>query len=209
MQRKRFRRVTAAVVALIATMLSLTSCAGLAMFGDSVNRAFNGMPATVEFYAKDGHVMASAHGTSIRVTRDERFDTNDSEGVSKNDSSVLLISIGNSHIQHVGSTVVLAQDGLLNIADGIPEKEFNIENTQRGTPWANTLREKFRNLWQGKAKTIIIRSQDDVPIAIYAGNEVEVAATDVPKSTLYRIDGKYLFVYRASITTPDSDLMDR
>ena len=48
-----------------------------------------------------------------------------------------------------------------------------------------------------------------MPIAIYAGNQVEVAATDVPKSTLYRIDGKYLFVYRASITTPDSDLLDR
>ena len=209
MPRKRFHRIIAAIVVLIATVLTLSSCAGMGMFGDSVNRAFNGMPATVKFYAKDGHVMASAHGTSIRVTRDERFDTSDSEGVSKNDSSVLLISIGNSHIQHVGSTVVLAQDGLLNIADGIPEEEFNIENTKRGTPWANTLREKFQNLWAGKAKTIIIRSQDDVPIAIYAGNQVEVAATDVPRSTLYRIDGKYLFVYRANITTPDSDLLDQ
>ena len=209
MPRKRFHRIIAAIVVLIATVLTLSSSAGMGMSGASVTGAFKAMPATVKFSAKAGHVMASAHGTSIRVTRDERFDTSDSEGVSKNDSSVLLISIGNSHIQHVGSTVVLAQDGLLNIADGIPEEEFNTENTKRGTPWANTLREKFQNLWAGKAKTIIIRSQDDVPIAIYAGNQVEVSATDVPKSTLYRIDGKYLFVYRASITTPDSDLLDR
>lgn len=201
----RSRRLLAAFSALVAAML-LSSCSGLAMFGDSVNRAFNGMPATAQFFAKDGHVMMTVKGTSLRVARDDRFDTSNSDGTSKNDSSVLMISIGNSHVSHVGSTMVMAQDGLVKVSDKIPDGQFDITSTQRGTPWLNDLREKYQNLWQGKSKTIIIRSQDDMPIAIYAGNEVEIAATDVPKSTLYRIDGKYLFVYRANLTSCDNDI---
>lgn len=202
--RTRRRSLAALFVALVSALL-LSGCAGLAMFGDSVNRAFNGMPATAQFYAKDGHTMMTIQGTSLRVARDDRFDTT-TDGMSNNDSSVLLISVGNSHVSHVGSTMVMAQDGLVKVSDKIPDGAFDITSTKPGTPWLNDLREKYQNLWQGKSKTIIIRSQDDMPIAIYAGNQVEIAATDVPKSTLYRIDGKYLFVYRANLTSCDNDI---
>ena len=64
-----------------------------------------------------------------------------------------------------------------------------------------------RNLWAGKAKTIMVRSQDGTPVAVYVGNEVEILATDVPKSTWFRVDGKYLFVYRADYTVYDNELL--
>lgn len=57
------------------------------------------------------------------------------------------------------------------------------DSAEDGTPWRNNLREYNQNLWQGKAKTILIRSQDGTPVAIYAQNEVEIFGTDVPKST--------------------------
>ncbi len=186
--------------------LFLSSCAGMAAFGEEVNRAFNGVPATMTTYAQDGRQIDRIKGESFKVSRDDRFDTTDSEGASKNDSSVLLISLGDSHISHVGSSMVLAQDGLTEVT---PEggTQVMLENTESGTPVINSFFERHQNLWKGKSKTIMIRSQDGLPIAVYAGDNVEVFPTDVPKSTWVRIDGKYLLVYRCDYTLIDNDLL--
>lgn len=76
-------------------------------------------------------------------------------------------------------------------------------------PWLNDIRERFQNLWKGKAKTIMIRSQNGTPLAVYAGDAVEIFATDMPKTTVFRVDGQYLLVYRADYTAYDSDLLGR
>jgi len=199
------RRRTSAVLATVLTVFILAGCAGLSAFGEEINRAFNGVSATMTTYNEDGELIDKVHGTSFRITRDTRFDTSNSDGTSKNDSSVLMISLGDNHISHVGSTLVLAQDGLTAVADAETNVEFS--NNEPGTPWLNNLFEYHRNLWQGKGKTILIRSQNGTPIAVYAGSEVEILATDVPKSTWFRVDGKYLFVYRADYTVYDNDLL--
>jgi len=199
------RRRTSAVLATVLTVFILAGCAGLSAFGEEINRAFNGVSATMTTYNEDGELIDKVHGTSFRITRDTRFDTSNSDGTSKNDSSVLMISLGDNHISHVGSTLVLAQDGLTAVADAEASVEFS--NNEPGTPWLNNLFEYHRNLWQGKGKTILIRSQNGTPIAVYAGSEVEILATDVPKSTWFRVDGKYLFVYRADYTVYDNDLL--
>lgn len=157
-------------------------------------------------YTSDGHQIDKVQGSSFEVERDTRFDTTDSEGNSNQDSSVLLISLGASHISHVGSSMILAQDGLTDLTPSITNK-VSITNTAPGTPWLNNLLEYNRNLWQGKGKTILVRSQFGYPIAVYAGNEVEILPTDVPKSTWFRVDGKYLFVYRSDYTVYDNDLL--
>lgn len=195
--------VRAAIVFLLATMLA--GCpAGIGAFGDSLTRAFNGVPATLTTYTQGGVLVDEVHGSSFRVSRDDRFDTSNSDGTSKQDSSVLMISLGNSHISHVGSTLILAQDGLKPVqAPGT----LRFDNVDPGTPWLNDLKERFRNVWAGKAKTIVIRSQDGTPISVFTGNQVEIKSTDVPKSTWFRVDGKYLFVYRADYTVVDSDLI--
>ena len=55
----------------------------------------------------------------------------------------------------------------------------------------------------------MIRSQDGTPIAVFAGDNVEVFATDVPKSTWFRVDGKLLLVYRCDYTTYDTALLGK
>lgn len=102
--------------------------------------------------------------------------------------------------------MILAQEGLTDVTENSAATVL-LENSQPGIPILNNFIEKHRNLWQGKSKTIMIRSQDGTPIAVYAGNQVEIFATDVPKSTWFRIDGKYLLVYRADYTTYDNDLL--
>lgn len=198
-RRRRYGFV--AIVAILA--LALSSCAAFGRFGDQLSQAFNGQSATVRTFGTDGELIDEVRGTSIRISRDDRFDTSAED----KDSSVLLISIGDKHMGHVGSTLILAQDGLTEVAS--PGK-IKITNNQSGTPWLNDLIERWRNNTSGgKAKIVLIRSQLDRPIAVYAGDQVEKVKTDTPKSTWYRIDGKNLVVYRANVTDYDTDLLTR
>ena len=200
------KKLGVCLVAVILTV-TLTSCAGAVAFGEKLNRAFKGVPATWVSYDQQGRVIDEIHGVSFRVSRDTRFDTPNvkSDGTTENvPGEVLLISVGKSHISHVGSSACLVQDGVVKVGD---TKNFNFESVEPGIPFLNDFIEKHRNLWQGKSKTIVIRSQDGLPIAVYAGTTVEVFATDVPKSTWFRVDGKYLWCYRVDYTMVDNELL--
>lgn len=97
-----------------------------------------------------------------------------------------------------------AEDGVTAVAGA--DTTVSVTSTEQGTPWLNNLIEYNRNLWQGKAKTILVRSQDGKPIAVYAANEVEIFGTGVPKSTMLRLDGKRPFIYRADYSIYDTEL---
>lgn len=202
---KKTRAVAAVVAA--ASVVGLSSCAGLSAFGEELSRAYKGVPATLTTYDQAGQAIDQVKGTSFQVSRDTRFDvtTVDSEGkASTKPGSVILFSLGTRTISHVGSSACLAQDGIEPIANA---GQLKAVSTEEGTPILNVFRERFQNLWQGRAKTIMIRSQDGQPILVYAGNTVEVFATDVPQSTWFRVDGKYLWCYRVDYTTYDTSLL--
>jgi len=200
MKNRPARVLLVGVVSLVALTL-----AGCGMFGDKFSQAFNGYSATMNTYTQQGAQVDNIHGTSFHVDRDTDFDSSGSDG-SNADSEVLLISLGDSHIHHVGSSMILAQDGLVDITAQLPPS-FQFSNSKPGTPWLNDLRYNFNRYWVGTSKTIMIRSQDGTPIKIYGGNDVQVLATRVPKSTWFRIDGKTLFVYRCDYTVVDNNLL--
>lgn len=191
---------------LLLCSLILSSCAALEAFGDELTRAFKGVPASMRTYTQEGQLVDEVHGKSFRISRDERFDSEASDGSSNKDSSVLLISLGDNHVSHVGSSMILAQDGLVDISEEFGDK-VSFKNHDPGMPWLNDLLEYSRNLMKGKGKTILIRSQDGTPIAVYQGEQVEIRETDVPKSTWFEVDHKYLFVYRTDYTVYDNELL--
>lgn len=206
--RTTFRSARLTLAACVVVIMTVTSgCAVFGAVGDSFDQAFNGMSATMSTYTQQGQLVDKVQSTSFRMTRDDTFDSVNSDGTSNSDSSVLLISIGSSNISHVGSSMVLAEHGLNDIAAQFGTATVSLNNTQPGTPWLNDLIQKHRNLWAGKARTIMIRSQDGTPIAVFAGNKVETFATDVPKSTWFRVDDKNLLVYRADYTVYDTNLL--
>lgn len=192
-----------AVVALV-----LSGCASGAMSFEDFNRSWNGISATITTYDQDGQLLDKIQGQSLQVELDKRFTvtstTSDGEIIST-PGDVLLISIGDKSISHVGSTMIWEEEGLKPIAGA--NGTVSITNTDEGVPWLNNLLEYNQNLWQGSAKTILIRSQNGDPIAVYAANEVEIVGTSVPKSTMFRLDGKRLFVYRADYTVYDTALL--
>lgn len=184
----------------------LSGCAFIDAWGESFNREWRGVTAVMTTWNEEGLLIDRIEGHSFQVSRDTRFDTNSSDGTSNKDSSVLLISLGDNHVSHVGSSMILEERGLNNILTETNTR-VDISDTEPGIPWLNDFIEVNRNMWQGKAKTLMIRSQDGTPIAVYSGNEVEIFSTDVPKSTWFRVDGKMLLVYRVDYTIVDTDLL--
>lgn len=200
-------RALAFSLVIAAVALSASGCAWFDKEVDNFVSLMKGRSATIITYNVFGNKLDSVHGSAINISRDTTFDSYDSQGKSNADSSVLRISIGNSHMQHVGSTLLMIEDGVINVSDQLP-KTVTIENNERGIPFLNNIFQQFRNVWQGKSRTVIVRSQNGSPIAIFAGNQVEYFATDVPKSTLLRIDGKYLLIYRSDYTIYDNALLN-
>lgn len=200
-------------VALVSAAALAAGCALFESAGDDFEQSWKGMAATMRTYNEDGVLIDQVRGSSFRVSRDDRFDSPNDDGTDKNDSQVLLISLGNSHISHVGSTMILAEDGIVDVSGSIPAS-VDLENFTPGTPWLNDLIEKHRNLWRGKAKTLMVRSQNGSPIAIFAADRVEIkdrsgdANKMIPKATEFRLDRKNLIVYRADYTMYDNDLLD-
>ena len=114
--KKSLRRIVVAIGSLALTA-SLTSCALLENEGDKIERSFDGVPATMRTYDEEGNMIDEVEGDSFRITRDAKFDSTDAEGNSNGDSSVLKISLGDSHISHVGSSLILAEDGIVDVSD--------------------------------------------------------------------------------------------
>lgn len=204
---KRTNEKVCYLVLLVFSLFLLSGCAELTQWGDKVNQSLNGVEATYKTYAQDGTKIDEVKGKSFQITRNKAFDTVNSDGFSNKDSQVLLISLGSSIISHVGSTMILEEVGLEDI-QGQFDTQLFIENMEPGTPFLNKMRESYQNSWSGKSKTILIRSQDGLPIATYTGNHVEVFSTDIPKTTWFQVDGKMLFVYKADYTVIDNDLVE-
>lgn len=203
--RSRRMPFDAYIIAACLAML-LSGCAAGQMAAEDFSRNIRGVAGTMSTYNENSQIIDEVHGTSFQFSRDSNFDSQSSDGKSNADSSVLLISLGNSHVSHVGSTLIFAQDGITNVMSSLPES-VRFSNSVNGTPWLNNIKYRWGNLWQGKARTIMVRSQNGTPLAVFAGNEVEPFATDIPKSTVFRVDGKYLLIYRADYTVYDTDLL--
>lgn len=199
------KNIIAALAAVMAAVM-LSSCAAFSNFGEEVNRAFKGAKGTITTYNQDGQIIDQISGTSLRVSRDDRFDTKNDKGESNQDSSVLLINVGNNTVSHVGSSLIMKDAAITDI---LTTSKVNVTDNERGVPFLNKMIEQHRNLWKGAAKTLMIRSQDGDPIAVFAGNSVEIFNTDVPKSTLFRVDGKALLVYRCDYTVYDTALLGK
>ncbi|OTO49805.1 DUF5052 family protein [Enterococcus faecium] len=191
-----------ALLSAVVLVFVLSGCQDLNMLFKGFEENFKGLEMTIQTYDEKSQLIDKVEGKSIMIERDSKFDT-DSES---QDSSVIKITIGDKDIHHVGSSMIIAERGLTNVFDDYAKK-VNVQDMQRGTPIVNSMINEFRNSFTGKQKVILIRSQNGTPLATYAGNNVSMYKTDVPKSTGLMIDGKYLFVYRCDYTIYDLDLI--
>ncbi|UUV99399.1 DUF5052 family protein [Vagococcus luciliae] len=185
------------------TVIMLSGCQDIMNSFKQFEQSFKGLEMTVRTYDEQSQVMDQIQGKSVKIERDDTFDTDEDS----KDSSVIQITVGRNEMHHVGSSMIIEEKGLTNIFDEYADK-VDINNTKRSVPMINSMVNDFSNSFKGKNKVILIRSQNGTPLATYAGNKVSMYSTDVPKSTGILIDGKYLFIYRCDYTIYDKALVD-
>ena len=185
------------------TVIMLSGCQDIMNSFKQFEQSFKGLEMTVRTYDEQSQVMDQVQGKSVKIERDDTFDTDEDS----KDSSVIQITVGKNEMHHVGSSMIIEEKGLTNIFDEYADK-VDINNTKRSVPMINSMVNDFSNSFKGKDKVILIRSQNGTPLATYAGNKVSMYSTDVPKSTGILIDGKYLFIYRCDYTIYDKALVD-
>ena len=188
---------------LVAVTIGLAGCQDIRLYFKGFEESFKGLEMTIQTYDEDSQVIDQITGRSVMIERDATFDS-DTES---KDSSVIKISVGSNEIHHVGSSMIIAESQIENVLEEYA-KTVEAESTQRGIPVINSMVNDFRQSFDGKEKVILIRSQNGTPLATYAGNNVSLYKTDVPKSTGLLIDGQYLFIYRCDYTIYDVALVD-
>lgn len=190
------------------SLAALSSCALIDAAKLDLEKEIKGLPMTMTTYDQRCGTVDEVSAKGFSFKRAEEFDKStgaDSTAL----GDVIELQVGKGTVYHVGSTMILRQDGLEDLTGSLPaEVRFqNQDPAQLLQPWLNRIREDFAQVFRGKARILMIRSQDGTPCAIFAGDEVSVYSTDVPKSTEFVVDKKLLVVYRADYTVYDASLL--
>lgn len=191
---------------LMASTLALVGCADLMNSVKDFQEDWGGLTMTVSTYDENSQIIDQMEGKDLSISRNSEFDSVDSEGYSNADSSVLKITLGDNQIDHVGSSLIAAEKGLVDVFHEY-KKTVDINNQDSSIPVVNRMVRSFTDSFSGKSRILLIRSQNGTPLATYAGNKITMHKSDVPKATEFLIDGKRLVVYRSDYTIYDKDLI--
>lgn len=196
--------------AIIAAVLSVTIFSGCALLKNEAGKmkeALKGRAATVQTYDEESNIIDSIQGDSISITSENKFDMKDSEGKTVSNSSVISLTIGGKSVVHVGSSLILYENGLTDVFNEF-SKNVDVKNFDRSVPFLNKMINDMKNITTGKSKVVLIRSQSGKPLATFVGNKVSYFSTGIEKTTGIQIDGKYLFIYRCDYTIYDMELLN-
>lgn len=204
MRKTNFKQTRVLGVVLVTLLLvqQLSGCAKVHMTATDLKRNLSGISVTIRTFDEESNIIDRINGKSVNITRDTTFD---SSSESK-DSSVIKITVGSNEINHVGSSLVMADKGLNDIFDEY-KKSADIENSDSSVPVINRVVHSVINDTTGKKRTVLIRSQNGTPLATYMGDKVSTFSVDIPKTTAFLIDGKLLIVYRCDYTVYDTELL--
>lgn len=193
---------------LILASLTLSGCQSIQNWWKNTKEEWIGLEMTVRTFDENSQLIDKMSGTSLSISRNEDFDSVDAEGNSKADSSVLKVTIGKYEVDHVGSSLIAEEEGLEDLFAKYQEKA-EVEEQGRNIPLVNRMVSSLKNDFTGKAKVVLIRSQNGTPLATYAGDKVSLYASDAPKTSELLIDGKRLIIYRCDYTIYDRELLEK
>lgn len=203
------KRTKAALTVMLAVVaVSLSACQYFQQTVKDVSAEFKGLTAVVETYDVNANPLDRITGKSIQIATDNRFDVTDSEGNITKESQVLKLTVGGQPVYHVGSSLVMREEGLTSVLDEDNARQ-EINSTDSSVPFLSRLKTKFDEFFTGNEYTILIRSQEGTPIAVYTGQNVSsYSAEGIPNSTVLLIDGKRLFIYRCDYTIYATSLIE-
>lgn len=195
------------VVLFAISLLTLAGCQSIQNWFKNAQEDWLGLEMTVRTYDENSQLIDQMSGKSLSIARNEEFDSVDAEGYSKEDSSVLKVTLGKYEIDHVGSSLIAEEKGLTDVFAQY-QQNVDTEENSSSIPVINRMVSRLKNEFTGKEKVILIRSQNGTPLATYAGNRVSLNKSDAPKTSELLIDGKRLVIYRCDYTIYDRELLE-
>lgn len=186
--------------------VSVLGCAKLKDWFGQLKGNLVGQHFTITTYDDYANQTLSIEGSKVTVGLLENSANFDAESTDFK-SEVLEITVNGKQMFQVGNTVIFEEEGL-NIVKHYEVKD-EIKTTSGGgyVPFdraANKLKNEL-----GKKKTVIISSQQGVPIGVYQGDDVYVTIPeDLPKMTRLNIDGKALYIHRANYVIIDTEMIE-
>lgn len=192
---------------LLTSLLALSACQSIQNWWKNTKEEWIGLEMTVRTFDESSQLIDEMSGKSLSIERNAEFDSVDAEGNSKADSSVLKVTIGQYEMDHVGSSLIAAEEGLEDLFAKY-QKTVAVEEDGKAIPVVNRMVSQLKNDFTGKAKVILIRSQNGTPLATYAGDKVSLYTSDAPKTSELLIDGKRLIIYRCDYTIYDRELLE-
>jgi hypothetical protein len=184
----------------------LTGCNLLEQNFSDIKSAFKGREAVIQTYDEESHIIDRVTGKSVDISPENKFALKDTEGKTVEKSSVINLTVGGKSMMHVGSSLIMREQGLVDVFDEYA-KTVDVTNMDRSVPFINRMVNEMKNLTTGQRFVIMIRSQTGKPLATFVGNDVSYFSTQIDKSTMFRIDNKALFVYRCDYTIIDLSLL--
>ena len=192
---------------LLTSLLALSACQSIQNWWKNTKEEWIGLEMTVRTFDESSQLIDEMSGKSLSIERNAEFDSVDAEGNSNADSSVLKVTIGQYEMDHVGSSLIAAEEGLEDLFAKY-QKTVTVEEEGKAIPVVNRMVSQLKNDFTGKAKVILIRSQNGTPLATYAGDKVSLYTSDAPKTSELLIDGKRLIIYRCDYTIYDRQLLE-
>jgi len=92
-------------------LITLSGCQMIENWIKNAKEEWIGLEMTVRTYDENSQLIDQMSGKSLSISRNEEFDSVDAEGNSKEDSSVLKITLGKYEIDHVGSSLIAEEKG--------------------------------------------------------------------------------------------------
>lgn len=178
------------LAALIVGLFS--GCAAINDFITSLKGELVGNDYVIYQYDNFGQPVFTVHGD--KITMDGELDS------AGELTSYIDITIDGYEWQHVGGTLVFAQNGVDIITDfQVPTDITTSAGTSSGLMGVDRFINNYRNLF-GKSSIIIVSSQTGTPVCLLQGDSVYTEVpNDLPKTTKLNIDGKAVYIHRANV----------
>ncbi len=208
-----------AIAVAVATLV-LTSASACEKAVDDIFRILGATPGIFYNYGADGQVVFEAKCASMHFERDITYDVYSYNGDGSRKliepSSVVRVNCGNQQFSTVGFTSVYVSDGAQAslMANSQQFAELRVRNNNRSVPIINFLWRDVKNAFVGTARVAQLCDQNNNPIMAFAAEGVTGYATDVAKSTMFKLDQSgskpdgYVWISRGSYTVLDTALLN-
>lgn len=190
--------ITLAIILAI-LICTLNGCASINSWVQTLKGELIGNSYTIWEYDNFGNQILTVHGNKVALEGGT-----DSDGMT---SSYVDITIDGKRWEHVGNTLVFAQNDADMVTDFQLPGDIESSDGSTGLIAVDRVINNYKNAI-GKKLVVVVFSQTGAPICMFQGDEcyTEVPA-DLPKTTKIYIDGNLVYVHRANVDIFPAELL--